>query len=398
MTKHLSGVDTRPVVLIALAVAFSLLGDVTIYVVLPIYHHALGFSPIQVGILLSANRWIRLATNQFARHVLDHHHARNVLAVALIAGAVATLGYASAPPFWLFLAARVAWGVCWSFIRHVGVMASIGVGSGATAGAIMGLYNGVVQVGFIGGTVAGALLFDSFGYSVAFLFAAFASLAAVPFDFAGFECMPYAATVPYGRRPHTAVAADHAMLVRSFIAACVGTGLVISTLGFALRSRFGDSIAIGSLAVGVTTLNGILIAVHYAVNSVGSPPIGIAIDRIGRRSAETLGFGLGGMALAGAALWGESPLFVPVILLFFVATVACKLSLISQAGVSGSRRFARVITASDLGAAAGPLIGWFAIDRLGSPDAVFVTGAALYALAALLSARPAAGSRGPGQN
>ena len=44
------------------------------------------------------------------------------------------------------------------------------------------------------------------------------------------------------------------------------------------------------------------------------------------------------------------------------------------------------MTASDLGAATGPLIGWMAIERAGSPDVVFAVGGVLYLIATISAA------------
>jgi len=52
------------------ATAFSLLGDQALYAVLPVYLEPLGLSAIQVGVLLSANRWVRLLTNHLAHRIL----------------------------------------------------------------------------------------------------------------------------------------------------------------------------------------------------------------------------------------------------------------------------------------------------------------------------------------
>ncbi|MFC1886501.1 hypothetical protein ACFLZM_05540 [Thermodesulfobacteriota bacterium] len=46
----------RSVILVAGAVAFSLLGDQALYAILPIHFKTLGLFPYQVGILLSVNR------------------------------------------------------------------------------------------------------------------------------------------------------------------------------------------------------------------------------------------------------------------------------------------------------------------------------------------------------
>ncbi len=374
----------RPVVMLALAVAFSLAGDVTIYVVVPVHYAALGLTPLQVGILLSANRWIRLASNHLARRVLEQGVPSRVLATALIAGAAASLVYATAPPFFVFLAARALWGVAWSIIRHTGVMTSINTNPESQAAGVYGLYNGVVQLGFIGGTLGGALLFDGLGYSAAFVVAGMVSLLAIPLEMRGFRHLASGSTPTQEHTPANG-SASMPMLFRGFVERSVGTGLIISTLGFALRSHFGEQLELGALTLGITTLNGFLIALNYTINCVGSPYLGRLVDRVGRRTGEIAAFGVGALALGGSALMPASPLLLPAVLLFFVATVACKIALVAQAGVSGPRSFAQFVSAADLGAATGPIVGWLAIERVGSPEAVFLLGAALY-LIALVSA------------
>ena len=380
MRDSRSAVDRAPVILIGLAVAFSLLGDVTIYAVMPIHHEMLGFGPLEVGILLSANRWVRLITNHIARRVLDRRRPRHVFALVLAAGSIITLVYAATPPFWLFLAARMAWGAVWSFIRHIGVMTSIAAAPRDRAAGILGMYNGTVQLGFIAGTLAGAALFDSIGFPRAFVVMSVISLSGIIFDYRAFRRLPPRAPVP-GQPAAGGPLREFGMLLRSFVTTCVGVGLIISTLGFTLRERFGATIEIGSLVIGVATLNGLLIALHYMINSVGSPPIGMGIDRIGRRAAETIAFSLGTAALVVAALFAGTPVLIPVVVVFFLASVACRLSLTSHAGLAGSASFSRLMTAADLGAATGPLVGWLAIERVGSAEIVFAIGAALYAVA-----------------
>lgn len=379
--------STRPVILLALAVAFSLLGDISIYSILPVYREALGFTPIQVGILLSANRWVRLLTNQIARRFLDRHGVRVVLGSVLFCGALATFLYAAAPPFWIFLAARILWGVCWSFIRHIGVMTSISLGPRERAAGRLGLYDGVVQLGFIGGAASGAVLFDVLGYGRVFALAAAVSLAGIPLAGAGLRRItgefPLPAVVAGDASGHSGSLLPRLMLMRSFILACVSVGLIISTLGFILRQRFGDSLQVGTIVLGITTVNGLLIAAHFTVGSVGSPLIGRVVDILGRTRAEVAAFSVGAVALLAAIHADASWLLASAVVVFFVATVAGRLSLFSQAGVAGSARFAQLMNASDFGAALGPIVGWLAIDRSGSPAAVFTLGALLYAIAAL---------------
>ena len=58
--------SSQAVVFIALATAFSLLGDQMLYSVLPTHYAEIGLMPYQVGLILSVNRWVRLITNTLA--------------------------------------------------------------------------------------------------------------------------------------------------------------------------------------------------------------------------------------------------------------------------------------------------------------------------------------------
>ena len=113
----------RPVLLVSAATAASLLGDQVLYSVLPVYYAELGLVPLQVGILLSANRWIRLATNYLAHVLTERLGSHRTLFVGAFAlGSLTTAAYTVTGVFLVLLTARVAWGLAWSFIRHLGVL------------------------------------------------------------------------------------------------------------------------------------------------------------------------------------------------------------------------------------------------------------------------------------
>jgi len=63
--------SSHAVVFIALATAFSLLGDQMLYSVLPTHYAEIGLMPYQVGIILSVNRWVRLITNTLAENCVS---------------------------------------------------------------------------------------------------------------------------------------------------------------------------------------------------------------------------------------------------------------------------------------------------------------------------------------
>jgi sulfite exporter TauE/SafE len=59
----------RSLFLISTAVALALLGDQMLYTVLPVVHEAVGVPVTAVGLLLGANRLVRLVTNTFAGYM-----------------------------------------------------------------------------------------------------------------------------------------------------------------------------------------------------------------------------------------------------------------------------------------------------------------------------------------
>ena len=167
------------VVAVGSAVALSLFGDMAMYVILPVQYVELGLSALQVGVLLSANRWVRLITNHLAERMLHRYSGRVLFPMALLLGSLLTAAYSTQPAFAMLLLLRMAWVLCWSFIRHTGVMTTIGVAGPKRAGRLMGIYVGLIQAGFVAGTFAGGLLFDGRGFQSTFLIVAAISLAVV---------------------------------------------------------------------------------------------------------------------------------------------------------------------------------------------------------------------------
>ena len=102
------------IVVVAIAVATSLLGDSTLYVVLPSHAEQLGINLAFVGIILSVNRFVRLFTNSLAGYVHDYTGRWWHFVVALALGALTTGTYGLfSRLIWIFLLARLVWGTCW---------------------------------------------------------------------------------------------------------------------------------------------------------------------------------------------------------------------------------------------------------------------------------------------
>ena len=85
------------------AVALSLLGDQMLYAVLPAVHEAVGVPVTAVGLLLSANRLIRLLTNSLAGYVIERFGRHWPFVLALLLGGITTVAYGVVYGVWAFL-------------------------------------------------------------------------------------------------------------------------------------------------------------------------------------------------------------------------------------------------------------------------------------------------------
>lgn len=373
---------------IALAVALSLFGDMAMYVILPVSFAEIGLTAIQVGILLSANRWIRLLTNRIAERTLRRVGAALPFLASLIGGSVIASLYALVPGFWILLILRVSWGVCWSFIRHTGVMTTVGV-AGNRPSRYLGIYLAFLQGGFVAGTFVAGLLFDSVGYRSALLIASALSLSALAPGVLGLRRSAAATGAPDSplRLPlrKRGFAETASLSARGFTVSLVSAGLVMSTLGYLLKSRLGESTTIGGLSIGITTLTGAVLASRYVISGAGSPVFGILIDRVGVTRVQVISYLVAGGSLVASAFADTIGILLPFVILFFAGSAISRLAVESEAAQLGARAYSNIATSTDLGSALGPMLGWIGIE-VTSSDLVYWAGGGLFLIGAVLAA------------
>ncbi len=366
----------RSVLTIGTATAFSLLGDQALYAVLPVYYESLGISALQVGILLSANRWIRLVTNDWAHRLGRYAGQKWLFLAAFLVGSLTTAGYAVFTTFSALLVMRLAWGLAWSFIRHLGVQAILDDVPGDKPGRTMGLYNGISRAGSVAGLLGGALLVDTFGFVAGMLWLALFSLISLPLAVSGHRGYRVLESRQSGTAPP-------ALLLAGFAVGIVGPGFVMSTLGAVLVGYVSDDALLSA-----ATLTGVLLAVRYAMDSVAAPWLGGLTDSFGMRQAGIGYFFVGGIALLISVSGLPLVAFMAAILCFFICGTGLQAGLAGTAGALGSGAFARYVTANDLGSAVGPLLGWFVVDAFAEPGWSLALGGLVYLLAVVVLARP----------
>ena len=368
----------------ASATALSLLGDAALYAVLPSQYANIGLTPLQVGILLSVNRWVRLVSNHLAERCYRGLPVRLLLAMAFFLASLVTATYGYFRLFVILFVARVLWGICFSFIRQAGIMTVVAVSSDVHLGKWMGLYRGICLIGSLFGMLLGGLGFDFFGLTFTLIAFSLFSLFSVPLSLLSQR------GIHHIQLPHFKVSIGKTSLkimLCGFAVGIVGFGLIMSTLGLIVKKQIGMSIILLDHTIGVASITGVVLAIRWGIDIVGSAVLGAIADRIGRERSVPALFVVGSTALGLASFpFGLFWMISGVVIVFLCGTLLATL-ISALAGQQGAKAVASYATAFDFGSALGPLIGW-GIVQFGLPtNLIFITGAVFYILGAFVSNR-----------
>ena len=152
--------------LLGIGTAISLLGDATLYTVLPHpdISTQLGITLSMVGLLLGVNRAIRLVLNGPVGILYDHMPRRGLLIAALSLGAGSSVFYAVGIGFWPLLMGRIFWGLAWSLLWVGGNSVVLDVSTEENRGHNSGIYQMWFSIGVATSSFFGAMLTDMFGF------------------------------------------------------------------------------------------------------------------------------------------------------------------------------------------------------------------------------------------
>lgn len=117
--------------------SLALLGDALIYAVLPVHAASFGITLAWVGVLLSANRFVRVFAYGLVARATHVVGLRRICIAASIASVIATGLYGLADGAWLLLAARILWGIAYAALLLATLAYAVQQRSGA--GARIGL-------------------------------------------------------------------------------------------------------------------------------------------------------------------------------------------------------------------------------------------------------------------
>ena len=144
----------RVVLPVGFGTSLSLIGDATLYTVLPTRAAELGLALAAVGVLLSVNRFVRLGANGVAGWLCDRFSKRPLFIFSLLLGVVSTAVFALTTSYSWLLMARLLWGIAWAGIW----VAGNGLVLDLTQTADRGRWTGNYHVSFFLGAAMGAYL------------------------------------------------------------------------------------------------------------------------------------------------------------------------------------------------------------------------------------------------
>ncbi|MCL4237065.1 MAG: MFS transporter [Anaerolineae bacterium] len=358
--------------IVGLGVAISLLGDLTLYVVLPTHTKEAGIVLANVGLMLSANRLIRLFINGPLGVIIERIPRRRIAVPALFFGALSSLLY-TVPGFWPLLIGRLLWGTAWAGIWLSASTMALDLSTFANRGRFVGRLQMWFFLGSGGAALAGGALTDWLGYSAALrvcsaitLIAALLWLLLLP------ETQP--------AHPSRSPAAEHAQpgmpapppnkrLPLAVAIALLGVnwlifiGILGAVLPLLLEDRIGETVRVAGTIIYLSTFTGAMAAGSQALGLLASPLSGWLSDLTGNRwrlVIFALVLGAASMALTAG---GRGVVVVTAIMLSSIATSVLQTQVMTLVGdYAGENSRGRILgiinTIGDGGSAAGPLIAY----------------------------------------
>lgn len=369
------------------------MGDATLYTVLPTHTAEAGITLAAVGIILSANRFIRLFLNGPTGILYDRSRRRRLFVPALFIGALSTAIYAAWDGFWPLMAGRLIWGLAWSLIWVGGATIILDVTTDGDRGRWTGLYQTWFFLGAAIGAFAGGFLTDRIGYSAALWIGAgvttlggVVALIYLP-ETRSSKSMnlsyPNNETAQKWRPNGELVSVVSLQGINRFVTA----GVLAATIALLVQ----EQLSMNNLVLGVATVTGILIGLRTILSMFAAPLAGSLSDKSGNRWGVTMAgliFGSIGMLL----LIRPDPVFILVGIGFSaIAGGSIQALVTTRTGdlVDQEQRgkaIGLLHTSGDLGSALGPITAYFLLRWI-NLSVVYIICAILFALGAGISLR-----------
>ena len=327
--------------------SLALLGDALIYAVLPVYAEDFGLTMPWVGVLLSANRFVRVfAYGVIARMATTIGVRRMCIAGAVLATvSTALYGFGQGPE--VLIIARIMWGLAYAVLLLVTLFYSVEYRD--QVGVRVGVGRAIQRLGPIAALFIGSWFVGLVGPNTAFIILAVPTALAIPIAFT----LPERQSEKTQTNKPLSLTRPRPIDLLFFVQGYGVDGVFAVTITLIFAREVPLSVAVMS--------GGALLAMRHVGEAVAAPTFGWVADRIGARRvfAGSTVLTILGFVFVAAGLTVVGAL---IMLLFRGALASLGPAMIVQ-GMSEDEQaigpLARMQAWRDLGAACGPLATGF---------------------------------------
>ncbi len=355
----------------AIALALALPSDTCLYLLLPMFASQFGVSLFEVGVLLAANRLIRIVGYGYIARFYARRGDRPTDTMAVIAAATASLGYATLSGVWLLLPFRLLWGLAFAAMN----ISTLSMATADPQGASKrnGRSRAIIALGPTLALPAAALLAEQFELGPRAIFFVLTPVALI-----GLFAARRLPSLPHPVSSQRKLKLPGSLDIWSFLEGFTLDGLFIVGLGY-----LGKDLLPG----GAVMAAALLLALRYFCEIVLSPLGGHLAERFGpERLLVTLsllttvvlvGFGAGWIFTGAALIVVLRALQIPLI-----APIVAR----RTPGPGRVQALAARAVWRDIGAGTGPMIAGLLLPILPS-FWIYAVSATLLALSAVACVR-----------
>ena len=332
-----------------------------------------------IGTLISLAPVFALASRLPVGVAYNHHRARFLIALSVLAMGITNFAYSFATETITFAIVHCLNGFAYGAVTTLYMAFYVdSLSPDENRNHAMGYYVGSLAVGYSTGNILGGLIADHFGYAITFQSAAFLSL--VPCALLWWLRAPMRQGAAGGKeKPRVKLMSKQfwRALLEPGLATVVVTALFLNLL----HQMGGVFISLYSLAVGMSlTQVGVIRAAYAGINAITRPISGHVVNKVGHRGLSYAGIPLQSALLMLIPLFtGFGPILIVYILsglmraIVIVANAVGLVQDVDETKVQRGIASAVYNSAGDLGNIIGPSVGGV-IAHATSIGSVFVIG------------------------
>jgi MFS family permease len=242
-----------------------------------------------VGVLLGANRAIRVLINGPLGMLYDRMPRRALMVTSLVLGTLANLSYAVGTGFWPIFVGRVVWGIAWAMLWIGGTAVVLDISNDENRGRFSGRYQMWFFVGVAFSSFTGGLLTDLLGFRGAMWLTS---------GVIGAAALLWLLAFPETRRnlddqtapPSKAAANPHfpwKVIFQAglpiFVARFISWGVLAATMILWLSGFIGEGVQLWGTALPLATVTGGVNALTMLFSMGIAPTAGWVSDQLGKR-------------------------------------------------------------------------------------------------------------------